>query len=203
MSFVVVDTENGKVKGFKKSTMLGREYFNFDGIPYMKAPVGKLRFRDAQLPDNWNETLDASGARPSYLMFPSMTNEVIGQEDAGTVSVATPYLNPSKPLPVAVYIHGGGFQMSYGVDDMFGGDFLLQKDIIYVTMNYRVGPFGFLSLSDPTLNIPGNAGLKDQVLALKWVQKNIARFGGDPNNVTLFGTSVSCGLIKISIDVLL
>lgn len=125
-----------------------------------------------------------------------MTGEIEGQEDAGIVSVTTPYLQSSKPLPVAVYIHGGGFQMASGTSGMFGFDYLLQKDIIYVLINYRVGPFGFLSLSDPTLNIPGNAGLKDQVMALKWVQKNIAKFGGDPKNVTVFGTSVSCAMIK-------
>lgn len=75
--------------------------------------------------------------------------------------------------------------------DTFGGDYLLQKDVVFVTLNYRVGPIGFLSLKDPELGIPGNAGLKDQVFALKWIQRNIANFGGDPENVTLFGTSVS------------
>lgn len=90
-----------------------------------------------------------------------------------------------------MYIHGGGFQLAYGKVDMYGGDYLLQKDIVYVTMNYRVGPMGFLSLNDPQLEVPGNAGLKDQVLALKWIQKNITNFGGDPDNVTIFGTSVS------------
>lgn len=90
-----------------------------------------------------------------------------------------------------MYIHGGGFQISYGKLDIFGYDYLLQKDIIFVTFNYRVGPIGFLSLKDPELDVPGNAGLKDQVFALKWVQRNIANFGGDPDNVTVFGTSVN------------
>lgn len=90
-----------------------------------------------------------------------------------------------------VYIHGGGFQVSFGKLDMFGGDYLLQKDVVFVTLNYRVGPIGFLSLKDPELDIPGNAGLKDQVFALKWIQRNIASFGGDPDNVTVFGTSVN------------
>lgn len=67
----------------------------------------------------------------------------------------------------------------------------MQQDVVLVTVNYRLGPVGFLSLDDPELNIPGNAGLKDQTFALKWVQRNIARFGGDPNNVTVFGESVS------------
>lgn len=189
--FAVIDTEHGPVKGVKKLTVLGRDYINFHGIPYMKPPVGKLRFRDAQPPQRWIKPLDCSGKRPSYLVFNHMTGVIDGQENAGIVSVSTPYLHPNKPLPVAVYIHGGGFQMAYGTNDMYGGDYLLQKDIIFVTMNYRVGSFGFLSLADQALNIPGNAGLKDQVLALKWVKKNIAKFGGDPNNVTVFGTSVS------------
>jgi cholinesterase len=72
----------------------------------------------------------------------------------------------------------------------------MQKDVVLVTVNYRLGPVGFLSLEDPELNIPGNAGLKDQTFALQWVQRNIANFGGDPKNVTLFGESVS--LPKIS-----
>jgi carboxylesterase type B len=189
--FVIADTSYGPVKGVKKTTILGRDYFSFDCIPYMKSPVGKLRFRDAKEPDKWSEPLDVSGERPSYLIYNKMTSEVDGQEDAGIISISTPYLSQVKPLPVAVYIHGGGFQFAYGTWDMFGCDYLLQKDIILVTLNYRVGPIGFLSLKDPELNIPGNAGLKDQVFALKWIQKNIANFGGDPENVTIFGTSVS------------
>jgi cholinesterase len=78
--------------------------------------------------------------------------------------------------------------------DMYGSDYLLQKDLVVVKINYRVGPIGFLSLESPELGIPGNAGLKDQVFALKWVQRNIEKFGGDPNQVTVFGTSVSYSL---------
>lgn len=81
--------------------------------------------------------------------------------------------------------------MPHGTPDMYCFDYLLQKDICFVKINYRVGMIGFLSLNDPELNIPGNAGLKDQVFALKWIQRNIANFGGDPENVTVFGTSVS------------
>jgi cholinesterase len=73
---------------------------------------------------------------------------------------------------------------------LYGPDFFLQKDVIVVTINYRLGAIGFLSLKDPNLNVPGNAGLKDQNMALKWVQKNIENFGGDPKRVTLFGESV-------------
>lgn len=73
--------------------------------------------------------------------------------------------------------------------DIYGPDYFLQKDVILVTLNYRLGAFGFLALDDESLKVPGNAGLKDQSLALKWVQRNIENFGGDSSNVTLFGES--------------
>lgn len=206
--FVTVETEYGPVKGVQKSSDLGRNYIDFNVVPYMRAPIGKLRFRDAQTPEKWTKPLDTTGNRPSYFTVNFMTKTCEGQEDAGVLSISTPYLD--RKLPVAVYIHGGGFQMGcdfsiqirlevfietfltrYGTMEMFGPDYLLQKDIILVKINYRVGPIGFLSLEDPELGVPGNAGLKDQVFALKWIQKNIANFGGDPNNVTVFGTSVS------------
>ncbi|CRK99832.1 CLUMA_CG013140, isoform A [Clunio marinus] len=193
--FAIVGTEYGPVIGAKESTVLGRNYYSFKSIPYMKAPVGNLRFRDAQPPEKWEDALKTYETRPSYFSVNPMTRKVEGQEDAGIVSIHTPYLNPSKPLPVAVFIHGGGFQYAHGESDIFGSDYLLQKDIIFVSINYRVGPLGFLSLKDPSLNIPGNAGLKDQVFALKWVQRNIMNFGGDPNNVTLFG--VSAGAVSV------
>lgn len=73
--------------------------------------------------------------------------------------------------------------------DVYGPDFLLQKDVLLVTFNYRIGAFGFLSLADPSVEVPGNAGLKDQSMALRWVKENIASFGGDSNNITVFGES--------------
>ena len=107
--FVFVQSDNGPVKGVQKTTVLGRNYLSFHGIPYMKPPVGKLRFKDAEEPEKWTEPLDATGKRPSYLGYNRMSFQFEGQEDAGIVSVLTPNLN--QKLPVAVYIHGGGFQM--------------------------------------------------------------------------------------------
>lgn len=88
-----------------------------------------------------------------------------------------------------VWIYGGGFQIGEATRDMYSPDFFMSKDIVLVTTAYRLGPFGFLSFDDPSINVPGNAGIKDQIMALKWVQENISLFGGDPKNVTLFGES--------------
>jgi carboxylesterase type B len=108
MNFTVVDTEYGPVKGLQTCSDLGRNFFKFSAVPFMKAPVGKLRFRDAQPPEKWSEPLDVTGDRPSFTSLDFMTKTVGGQEDAGIVSIDTPYLD--RKLPVAVYIHGGGFQ---------------------------------------------------------------------------------------------
>lgn len=128
-----------------------------------------------------------------------------GSEDCLFLNVFSLNLTPSTLRPVIVYIHGGGFVSGAGSD--FQPDFLVRYDIVVVTINYRLGALGFLSMG--TEEVPGNAGLKDQVAALKWVQENIAAFGGDPDNVTIMGQSaggasvtyhlaspLSCGLFK-------
>jgi len=189
VNFVSVQTEYGAVKGLYGPTKLGRDHYAFQGIPYMKAPIGKLRFRAPEVPDKWTEVFDATLEIPEYFNVDFLTKTCKGQEDAGVINVFTPYLD--RKLPVMAYIHGGGFQGGSSKTDMAGPDFLLQKDVVLVTFNYRLGPIGFLTLDDPELDVPGNAGLKDQTLALKWIQRNIAKFGGDAKNVTLFGLSVS------------
>lgn len=110
-----------------------------------------------------------------------------GSEDCLYLNVYTPELKPDKPLPVMVWIHGGGFMSGSGNDDLYGPEFLVRQGVILVTFNYRLEVLGFLCLD--TEDVPGNAGMKDQVAALKWVNKNISRFGGDPDNVTIFGES--------------
>lgn len=95
----------------------------------------------------------------------------------------------SKLKPVMVFIHGGAFLTGSNKPSMYGPEFLMIQDIVLVVTNYRLGALGFLSSEDVSLGVPGNAGLKDQLLALKWVQENIKNFNGDPNNVTIFGES--------------
>ena len=117
------------------------------------------------------------------------------EQHGGVINIYTKNVKPGKAYPVMVWIHGGGYQCGSSKTDLYGPDFLLQKDVIVVSFNYRLAAFGFLSMDDPELNIPGNAGLKDQTFALKWIQKNIANFGGDPNNVTIFGESAGGGSV--------
>lgn len=110
-NFITVDTEYGPVKGVTTLSILGRNFVRFQGIPYMRPPIGKLRFRDAQPPDNWTSEFDATKQPPSYLQQSFMTQKVQGQEDAGVINVYTPYVSPKALLPVMVFIHGGGFQV--------------------------------------------------------------------------------------------
>lgn len=188
-SYFVIQTEYGPVKGERKESVLGRDFFSFSRIPYMKAPVGKLRFRDPQAPEKWTEPIDATLDTPSYVAKNYYYNEYEGEEGAAFVNVYTPVLASDGPLPVMVWIHGGAYICGSGNTNEYGPDYFMQKNVILVTMNYRLGVIGFLSLDDKELGIPGNAGLKDQAFALKWVQRNIKAFGGDPNRVTVFGES--------------
>lgn len=123
--------------------------------------------------------------------------DVIGGEDCLFVNVYTPSLpqNPfGKKLPVMVYIHGGGFRIGSGNAEEFRTDLLVEKETIVVTLNYRLGVLGFLCLDVP--EVPGNAGLKDQTLAMAWVKRNIKSFDGNPNNITIFGCSAGAASIE-------
>lgn len=139
--------------------------------------------------DPWTETLDCSSLGPSCPQFNNIYQRVLGEEDCLYANVYTKSVQPATLLPVMVYIHGGAFCRGSAGTDMYGPDWLIQKDIVLVSFNYRLGAFGFLSVNDPKAQVPGNAGLKDQSLAMKWIKQNVQFFGGDPNNITLFGES--------------
>lgn len=124
---------------------------------------------------------------------------VVGNEDCLKINVYVPAKIIKSALPVMVYIHGGGFTIGNGGKLLYAPDFLIKHDVILVTFNYRLGALGFLCLG--IKEAPGNAGIKDQIAALKWIKKNIGAFGGDPNNVTIFGQSAgatSASLILVS-----
>ncbi|XP_035789875.1 esterase B1-like [Anopheles albimanus] len=187
--YPVAQTRYGPIRGLKKKASTGVSYYNFQRIPYCKPPVGERRFKDLELPEPWTEPLDCSQQGPSGYQYSKLLNKIIGSEDHLYINVYTKQLNPTKPLPVLLWIHGGAFMRGSSGTEMYAPDYLIQKDVVLVSFNYRIGAFGFLSLDSKELGIPGNAGLKDQNLAIRWVRDNVANFGGDPANITLFGES--------------
>lgn len=186
---LIIDTKYGPVRGTTRTSLLGQEYLSFQGIPYAKAPIGELRFKPPVAPEKWINPLDCTQQSLPCYHFDRRINEIVGSEDSLKINVFTKTINPLKPLPVMVYIYGGGFTEGTSGTELYGPDFLMQKDVILVNFNYRTGALGFLCCQSPEDGVPGNAGLKDQNMALKWVKDNIASFGGDPEAITLFGHS--------------
>ncbi|XP_074038407.1 esterase FE4 isoform X2 [Leptinotarsa decemlineata] len=197
MDSPVVEITEGKLEGSTRTNIDGETFLSFLGIPYGKPPVGELRFKAPQPVQPWMGIRKATEAGNICCQIGSKPGTTKGVEDCLNLNVFTRELfDKEKELkPVMVWIHGGAFVTGSNDPDMFGPDFLLTKDIVLVVVNYRLGLLGFLKLEDTSLDVPGNAGLKDQTLALKWVQRNIKHFGGDPDNVTLFGNSAgSCSV---------
>lgn len=121
-------------------------------------------------------------------------------ESCLNLNVYTPALpdhsgKPNSKLPVMVWIHGGGFVGGSAQSSMYNPKYLVQEEVVVVTVNYRLGPLGFLCL--PSVGIYGNMGLKDQRMAFRWVRENISCFGGDPNNVTIFGQSAGAASVHL------
>lgn len=187
----VVNTEYGQVKGVKRLTVYDDAYYSFEGIPYAQPPVGELRFKAPQKPTSWTGVRDCSQYKDKALQVDLMSCKVEGSEDCLYLNVYTNNISStSAPVrPVMVWIHGGGYISGEANSNWYGPDYFIRKDIVLVTLQYRVGVLGFLSLETPSLNVPGNAALKDQVMALRWVKDNCANFGGNPDCITVFGES--------------
>lgn len=174
---------------------------HFFAIPYAKPPVGDLRFRAPVDNDPWTRVLDATELPGRCAQPDSLTSgQGTDNEDCLYLNVWAPEPAPAEPLPVLVWIHGGGNQSGSTADllpiigeRLFynGQSFAENHDVVVVSMNYRLGVFGYLAHPELTQEgePSGNQGLFDQRLALEWVQDNIAAFGGDPGNVTIFGES--------------
>lgn len=188
----VVKTNYGPVRGLLRKSAVGEEYLSFRGIPYGKPPIGELRFRDPQPAEKWTHTFDATKPGPTAmgLDFVTMRLNEGCTEDCLTLNVYTKNTKPRKPLPVMLWIHGGGFRWGNSTESSYGPDYLLEKDVVFVSINYRLGALGFMSIPDPELKVPGNAAMKDQAMAMRWVRENISYFGGDSKNITVFGESV-------------
>ncbi|XP_068630175.1 esterase FE4-like isoform X2 [Battus philenor] len=184
----IVTIKDGKLKGVVATLLDGSPYYSFKGIPYAQAPTGNARFK-APLPTKpWNGVRDATQHGPICTQYDLSISKLIeGSEECLFVNVYTKSLNAESKMPVMVFIHGGSYSYNSGNSETFSPDLLLRHDVILVTMNYRLELLGYLCLDTP--EVPGNAGMKDQSAALLWVKKNIAKFGGDPDNITIFGES--------------
>ncbi|XP_050327689.1 esterase B1 [Bactrocera neohumeralis] len=194
-SRVKVQVRQGVVVGREGRLPNGEPYHSFLGVPYAVPPLGELRFRSPVPLESFDTPiLDCTREKSPCHQKEPMTENILGSEDCLHLNVYAP-AKPSTtgPLPVMVWIHGGGF--------LFGSSngtlplSLISEDVIVVTLNYRLGAWGFLCL--PEEGIWGNAGLKDQRLALQWVHDNISQFNGDPNNVTLFGESAGAASVHL------
>jgi len=192
-----VKTLSGELNGVSDGGVL-----SFKGIPYAAPPVGALRWRPPAPPASWTGVRDATKFGASCEQPQRKSKEVIPwtaeyltdppfSEDCLFLNVWTPNVHPAGKLPVVVWIHGGGFAEGAGADPIYTGNHVAQKGIVVVTINYRLGLFGFLAhpLLDKEQGASGEYGLMDQVAALEWVKANIASFGGDPAQVTIDGQS--------------
>ena len=182
----VIKTKSGKVQGYKDN---GVQIFK--GIPYAASPVGSLRFSPPAQREPWSEIFDATkygphcyqGYTPLEAMFGKPEWE--SETDCLNLNIWTPSTDDEN-RPVMVWIHGGAFIMGGGANPTYKGSVLAKHgDVVIVTINYRLGALGFLN----TPGVIANVGMLDQIAALKWVHDNIRAFGGNPNNVSIFGES--------------
>lgn len=193
--------ENGTIEGLY-DTKTGLQFYL--GVPFAKPPVGDLRWKAPQAIDKWTGVKHTKAFGPrsvQAIVFGDMNSRSNGiSEDCLYLNVWTPAKRNTTGLPVLVYFYGGGFVAGDGSEPRYDGAAMAKKGIVVVTVNYRLGLFGFLAhpelSKEASYKASGNYGLLDQAFALKWVNKNIAAFGGDPKKVTIAGESA--GSISVS-----
>lgn len=184
---IILSTQTADIKGLRQNDIL-----HFRGVPYAQPPIGELRFMAPRKPEGSANLLDATQFPNRCVQAPGgIFGQVTGtpSEDCLYLNIVTPSTEGSH-RPVMFWIHGGGF--TQGSANEYDGSMLAtQGDVVVVTINYRLGLLGFLNLSSFGDEYEGSAnnGMRDQVLALEWVRDNIADFGGNPENVTIFGES--------------
>ena len=192
----IAETRAGRVAGVERGGIR-----IFRGIPFARPPRGPLRWRPPEPPAPWSGVRPAVSTGPAAPQ-PAVANTAVGRllpsaqarsdEDCLTLNVWTPGLDGAR-RPVLVWIHGGAFVMGAGSSPLYSGRRLARRgDVVLVTINYRLGALGFLTLPGPAgerAALAGNCGIRDQLAALAWVRENAAAFGGDPANVTIFGES--------------
>ncbi|XP_058837953.1 juvenile hormone esterase-like [Topomyia yanbarensis] len=189
---------DGCLQGRHFTTPAGNRYEAYLGVPYAAPPVGELRFKNPRPIQPWSELYDATFERSMCVQKNDLFlgEKVEGSEDCLYLNVYKPKKNINSPMAVMVFIHGGGFFAGSATMGQFGPErFMDTGEVILVVMQYRLGVFGFLSTGDHAAT--GNFGLKDQNAALRWVQRNIEKFEGDPTLVTLFGHSAGGAAVQM------
>ena len=204
----VLSIEGGQVQGVAADL---DGVFVFRGIPYAAPPTGELRWKEPQPVRPWEGVLQADEfGHPSYqaVHYPGNYFTEWGYGDEKQCSEDCLYLNVwtkypgqvDRKAPVAVWIHGGGYREGWGSEPEFDAQEWAARDVVLVSINYRLGIFGFMAHPDLSAESPhgvsGNYGILDQIESLKWVRKNIAQFGGDPDNVMIFGQSAGGGSVR-------
>ena len=204
----VLTVEGGSIQGVRAENP---GVFAFRGIPYAAPPIGELRWKEPQPVVAWHgvRLCDKFG-HPGYqaVHYPGGYTSEWGYGDEAPYSEDCLYLNVwtkapgnvGKKLPVALWIHGGGYREGWGSEPEFDGQEWASKDVVLVSINYRLGIFGFMTHPELSAESPhhvsGNYGILDQIQALKWIKENIAQFGGDAQNVTIFGQSAGGGSVR-------
>ncbi|XP_017766966.1 PREDICTED: esterase E4-like [Eufriesea mexicana] len=199
-----VMTKYGEIQGLWSRSTRGRLVAYYLGIPYAQPPVGDLRFRSPQ-PWNrtWKDTFEATKNAPWCIQLEE--NEIFGSEDCLYLNIYVPVISENqkenqrenRTLPVLVYVHGGRFVTGTADSRELSPVYLMDQDLILVTINYRLNMLGFFSMASKVS--PGNYGLKDIVLALRWVNENIDAFNGDPKRVTLWGHSSGSAAVHMMV----
>ncbi|MBC8154216.1 MAG: carboxylesterase family protein [Bacteroidetes bacterium] len=195
-----VKVANGVLEGVTEANGIR----SFKGVRYAQPPVGDLRWKEPQPAKNWQGVQQAAAFGPRAMqraIFGDMAFRSNGvSEDCLYLNVWTPAKSANERLPVLVYFYGGGFIAGDGSEPRYDGESMAQRGIVTLTVNYRLGVFGFMAHPELTKESPhrasGNYGYLDQTAALRWVQQNIAAFGGDPKKVTIAGESA--GSISVS-----
>ena len=201
---IFADVSGGTVRGFVSGDLR-----HWRGMPYAAAPIGALRLRAPQPVVAWEGVLDASrfGAIPpqSRTAAGAAQRFVRQSEDCLSINVIAPRTETATARPVMVFIHGGAFTSGSSREIPRLGEALVREgDVVFVNFNYRLGALGYLDFSrysTPARQFESNLGLRDQLAALRWVRDNIREFGGDPDNVTVFGESAGATAITTMLAV--